>query len=449
MKTNLSKSFNIKALLKFALPSILMMMLFSLYTIVDGIFISNYIGTTALGALNIIYPFQCLCIGMAIMIASGGSAIVAKKLGEHDDLKARSLFTMFVVVEIIASIIMLTIGLALAKPIVKVLGTSEAQMPYALKYFRIYLAFLPFIFLQNTFQTLFVTAEKPHLGLILIICAGISNIFLDYLFLDICNLGMEGPALGTTISCMIPSLFGLFYFLFNHKGNLYFTKFSFRFRYIKEACFNGSSEMVTNLANAISTFLFNYQCMKFYSDDGVAAITIILYFQFLLSAIFFGYSMGVAPIFSYKYGSGNKKELKRSFLNSLIIVEIIAVISFSLSFLLIKPVSKMFAGDSLNVYQIVLKGFKYYSPAFLLFGTSIFASSFFTALSNGLYSAIISFSRTILFLSISLICLPLILGKTGIWLSVPVAEAIGVLVSIIFLAKGKKKYLDENKNIPA
>lgn len=446
MKNNMDKCFTFKQILKFTLPSIIMMMFFSLYTIVDGIFISNYVGTTALGALNIIYPYQCLAIGTSVMIASGGSAIVGRTLGEHKQEDARKFFTMFVMVEIICAITFLILGLSFQGPILKLLGASDEQMPYAIKYYLIYTCFLPFSFLQNAFQTLFVTAGKPHLGLGLVICAGIMNVFLDYFFLDICSMSIEGAALGTVLACLIPSVTGLLYFSFNRKETLYFVRFKFDFMKIKEAFTNGSSEMVTNLANAISTFLFNYQCQKFYGDDGVASITIILYFQFLFTAILFGYSMGIAPVFSYKYGKNDKKELKSILRRSLAIIGTISVLAYGLSFVLINPVAHLFSGGSKNVFDITVNNFALYNSAFILFGISIFASSYFTALGNGLVSAVISFSRTILFLTIALIVLPIIFKENGIWISVPVAESIGVFVSIFCLIKYRKKYLYDSSN---
>ena len=441
MINQFSEDFTLKRIIKFTLPSIIMMMFFSLYTIIDGIFISNYVGTIALGALNIIYPFQCLCIGLSIMIAAGGSAIVAKKLGENENHRAKSLFTMFIALEITIAIIVLAFGIIFKNQIVDLLGASDLQRPYALRYYIIYLSFLPFIFLQNAFQTLFVTAGEPKLGLFLIILAGIINILLDYLFLGVVHMSIEGAAFGTVIACMIPSCVGLLYFTFNRNGILYFVKFKFDFKNIKDALINGSSEMVTNLANAITTFLFNMQCMKFYGEDGVAAITIVLYFQFLFSAIFFGYSTGIAPVMSFKFGSGNKKQLRYIYSRSLILVLIISIIGFIASHFLIYPVSSLFAGSGSNVYNIVIDNFKYYSLSLLLFGTSIFASSYFTSLGNGIVSAVISFSRTILFLTISLIVLPLLFKELGIWISVPVAESIGVVVSIICFVKYKRKYL--------
>ena len=445
MINQFSENFTLKKIIRFALPSIVMMMFFSLYTIIDGIFISNYVGTIALGALNIIYPFQCLCIGLAIMIAAGGSAIVAKKLGENEIDKAKSLFTMFICLEIAISLFVLIIGLIFQNQIVDILGASELQRPYALRYYIIYLSFLPFIFLQNAFQTLFVTAGKPKMGLCLIVLAGVINILLDYIFLGIARMSIEGAALGTVIACMVPSIFGLIYFSFNRRGILYFVRFKIDYKNIRNALINGSSEMVTNLANAITTFLFNMQCMKYYGEDGVAAITIVLYFQFLFSALFFGYSTGIAPVMSYKYGSGNSKELRYIYSRSLIIVLFISIIGFISSFFLIYPVASLFSGYGSNVYNIVVNNFKYYALALLLFGTSIFASSYFTSLGNGVVSAIISFSRTILFLTISLIVLPLLFNEIGIWISVPVAEAIGVIVSIICFIKYKNKYLFESE----
>lgn len=437
----MDKKFTLKEILKFTIPSIIMMSFFSLYTIVDGIFVSNYVGTTALGALNIIYPYQCLAIGLAIMIASGGSAIVARTLGEHKEDEARKYFTMIVACEIICALIFLVLGFVFEKPILNMLGASSEQMPFAIKYYRIYTAFLPFCFLQNAFQTLFVTASKPRLGLWLVVGAGIMNVFLDYFFLGVCKMSIEGAALGTVLACLIPSVTGILYFTFNKKGSLYFVKFKFERKIIGEAFGNGSSEMVTNLANAIATFLFNYQCQKFYGDDGVAAITIVLYFQFLFTAILFGYSMGIAPVISYKYGKNDKVELRSLLKKSLYIVAITSILAYFLSFLTISPVARLFSGKNENVYNITCDNFKLYNFAFILFGLSIFASSYFTALGNGFVSAVISFSRTIVFLTIALLVLPLIFKESGIWISVPIAESLGDLISIFYLIKYRKKYL--------
>lgn len=440
MSNKMDHKFDLCRIIRFTLPSILMMMFFSFYTVVDGMFVSNYIGTVALGALNIIFPYQCLAIGLAIMIASGGSAIVGRVLGEKKEDEARSLFTLFIFTEIFFALVFLLIGLSFERPILNMLGASAKQYPYAAKYYRIYTCFLPCIFLQNAFQTLFVTAGKPHLGLSLTVIAGFSNVFLDYLFLDIIGLSIEGAALGTVLACLIPSLTGLLYFSFKRNGTLYFVPFKINLVKIKEALINGSSEMVTNLANALSTFLFNMQCQKFYGDDGVAAITIILYFQFLFSAILFGYSMGIAPVISYKHGKGDKNQIKSILQRSLGIIAVISIFAFSFSFILIKPVTYLFYDGSQNVFDITVNNFKFYSPSLLIFGFSIFASSYFTALGNGLVSALISFSRTILFLSISLIILPLMFDELGIWISVPVAEILGIIVSIICLIKYNKKY---------
>lgn len=441
MSNTFEKKITAKMLLQFSLPSIIMMMFFSLYTIIDGMFVSIFVGSDALGAINIVYPIIALCLGISVMVASGGSAIIGKKLGEKKDIEAKSIFTFLIVVEIIIALIIMAVCLIFIDDLIRFLGATDKHMVYAKPYITIMLYFIPFSFLQNAFQVLFVTAGKPKFGLAVITIAGIANILFDYIFIVVLNMGILGAGLGTSLSWLIPSITGLCLFFFNRKGILSITKFKPNFKVLGKACINGSSEMVTNLANAVTTFLFNIVCLKYYQEAGVSAITIVLYFQFLITAIFFGYSQGIGPIISYKYGQKNYKELKSIFKTSIITCIIVGIICFGSSLGLIYPVAHLFSKDDVEVYNLVVNNYIYYSPGILVLGISIFASSFFTALNDGKVSAIISFLRTLVLLSAAIIVMPMLCQEIGIWIATPIAEVLALAVSCYFLVKKRKVYM--------
>ena len=325
-------------------------------------------------------------------------------------------------------------------PILRLLGTSELQWADCRIYTRIQLVFAPMLFLQTAFQTLFVTAGKPGLGLLTSVGGGITNVVLDWLFMGPMNMGVAGAAIATCLGYCVPSIVGLVYFTKNRTGSLYFVPFKFDGQTLLAACGNGSSEMVSNIANAITTFVFNTLFMRYRGEDGVAAITIAMYFQFVFTAVYFGFSMGVAPVISYKFGEKNIPQLRHIFRICMTFVLACSLGTYVLSWLTLEPALTLFTPRGSSVYGIAMHGFPIYAVSFLLMGTSIFASSLFTALSDGLVSAIISFSRTLVFLVAMLLLLPLILQETGIWLAVPVAEALGVMVSVFFLVKRRKKY---------
>lgn len=437
---SLAQNFNTKKVLRFSFPSIVMMVFLSLYTIVDGMFISAYINTTALGAVNIVFPVIAIFLGISIMIASGGSAIIATKLGENKKNEASSNFTFFIIVEVAIALVFVIFLNIFLDPLIKALGATEAQLPYCRQYLRIMVSFCPLYFLQSAFQVFFVTAGKPSIGLLVTISAGITNIVLDWFFMAILKMGMSGAALASVLGQLVSALSGILYFSFKRNLLIRLMRFRFSFSLLVKSCFNGSSEMVTNLASAITTFLFNYQCLKFYGDSGVAAITVVLYFQFLINAVIFGFSSGIAPVISYKMGNNDLDQVKKIFKISMIFIIVFSVLSFIGSLLLIRPVAHLFAGDNKEVYSIIVEDFIFFAPSFIFMGVSIFASSFFTALENGKLSAIISFLRTLLLLSASIMILPLIFDKTGIWISVSVAEIIGFIVSSIILITNKSRY---------
>ena len=447
---SLAKKFTRGSLLKFVLPNIVMMVFLSLYTIVDGIFISRTAGEVALSATNMFYPVTCFQLGLGIMFSTGGSALIAIQMGRGEMVKARQNFTLITMVALVVGIVIAMFCIPNLETMLGMLGASEKQMPYALAYDRCLLFFAPAMFLEVLFQMFFVTAGKPHLGLAVTVTSGITNMILDYLLMGVLNLGTFGAALATGIGYCIPMIFGLIYFTVNRKGTLYFVKLTNgketdtsvkgRGAFLVRVCINGSSEMVSNVSVAVTTFLFNIISMKFWAENGVAAITMLSYFQFVFSAIFMGFSMGLAPVISFKYGAGDRNQLKKVTRFGFTFIVIASIVTYGVSQVVLPVVLKIFTNEGSPAYNIALGGFAIYALQFLFMGISIFSSSIFTALGNGLVSAVISSARTLLFLVSTLILLPIILGEIGVWWAAPVAEIMGVLVALWFVARGRGKY---------
>ncbi|WP_028975015.1 MATE family efflux transporter [Spirochaeta cellobiosiphila] len=427
-------------LISYAFPNIIMMLVLSLYTIIDGIYISRYIGTTALSAMNMLIPLLNTELAISIMFASGGSAIIARKLGENKEAEAVNDFSLIVIAVGVLSIVFAVTGSLFLRNIITMLGANEEQYELSLEYGRILVFFSPFFFLQTLFQVIFVTAGKPKVGLFLTLMAGITNIILDYVFVAKLQLGLSGAALATGIGACIPSLAGLFYFGVIRNNTLKLVKPYRNIPMLIKACYNGSSEMVTNFSNAITTYLFNYSFLKYFGVDGVASITIVLYYQFIFSAVYIGFSMGVAPIISYNFGSRDFPQLKRILLNSFLFLFVSALISYGGSRIIFVNTLKVFTQVGTQVFNITLEGFNIFAFSLFLMGFSIFASALFTALSNGKASLVISFSRTFLFLASAIIIIPQLIGGQGLWLAVPVAEVLGIGVSGYILLLYRKKY---------
>ena len=431
MTQSIGQKFTPFTLLKFALPSMLMMMLMSCYTIVDGIFISRFLGDSALSAVNIVYPVVSILLAIGIMLATGGSAIVAKKMGEGKNAEARSDFSMFAATGVLASIVLAVLTLLFLTPVCRVLGATDALLANCRSYLGTVILFAPACMLQSLFQSFFVTAGKPKIGMTLIISAGVTNAVLDYVFLAQLGFGVEGAALATGIGQMIPAVVGVCYFFFI-KGDLYFTRFQFHGKTLLLASGNGASEMVTNLSNAIITYAFNQILLRLVGESGVAAITIILYAEFLFNALYLGFSMGVAPVISYQYGAKNDGELQKICKICRRFVLFSAIIITICSYFLSEPVVYLFVGSKNETYQLAVEGFSLFCLAFLFSGFNIFSSALFTALSDGKTSAVISFARTFVFILLSLMTLPPILGVTSVWLAIPVAEFITLFLSAFY-----------------
>lgn len=427
-------------LIRFTLPTVIMMVFNSFYTMVDGGFVSNFVGTGALSAVNIVYPVINLVFAVGIMLATGGSAVVAKLLGEGKDEEARQGFSMITVCGLVAGLVIGLAGVLFTGPIVRGLGANDAIFGYCYDYAFYLSFFVPCGVLQILFQYLFVTAGNPGLGLATTVVGGLSNILFDYVFIVPLQMGIKGAAVATGIGYTIPAVAGLLYFALSRKKQLRFAKPVFRLKVLWKTCGNGSSEMVSNLSLAVTTFLFNIMMMRYLQEDGVAAITIVLYAQFLFTAVFFGYTSGVAPLFSYNYGAGEKKKLHVLMRMSLIFVAVCSLLALVMSLLGGKLVVSLFARPGTRVFDIAVNGLNLFAVGFLFMGFNIFASGLFTSLSNGKVSAILSFLRTFVFILLAIAILPALWQVNGIWLSIPAAEFLAVIVAGWYLIRLQKQY---------
>ena len=440
VQNKLAQPFTFLKIMKFTIPTMIMMIFMSLYQMVDGVFVSNLVGELALTALNIVYPYTSILIAIAIMLATGSSAIIALNMGQKKQREAKENFSFIVLFSILLSIFIMTISYLFIEPILTLLGTTSRIYTYCYDYLKIMILSTPFCMLQLLFQTFFVTAGKPKHGLTLTILAGILNIVFDYIFIVIFDMGIAGAAYATSMGYGIVALYGLYYFLSHRKGTLYFVKPKLRLPMLKQACMNGMSEMINNLAIAITTYLFNIIGIRFLQEEGVAAISIILYAQFIMTSIFMGYASGIAPVFSYKYGANDQDQIHKIFKISISFTTIVSIFTFFLSFVVARPLSMVFASHSAYVLELSIKGFYLFSISFLFTGINIFASSLFTAFSNGKISGMLSFLRTFVFLVIALFILPALIGENGIWLAVPVAEGLALIFSIYAMVNNKDYY---------
>ncbi len=438
-KNPLAKEFHTLSLIRFAFPSMVMMVFMGLYTIIDTIFVARFVDTNALSSINIVCPVINIIVGLGTMLATGGSAIVAKKMGSGNTEEARSNFTLIIITGILTGLAITVIGLLFLDKIVWGLGASEILFPYCRDYLAIQLIFVIGNIMQVLYQNLFVTAGKPTLGLILSVLAGLANIVFDYIFIVLLHMGIKGAALGTGIGYMIPTVIGTIFFL-TGRSELHFSKPQMDAAVLLKSCSNGASEMVSQLSTAVTTFLFNATMMKLLGEDGVAAITVIIYSQFLLTTLYIGFSMGVAPIISYNYGSENVKQLKKVVRICFCFILVISVFVFLLSLFAGENIAQIFAENNENVFEITKRGFSIFSFGFLFSGCNIFASALFTALSNGKASATISFLRTFGFIMIFLLVLPRFLEVTGVWLAIPIAELLTFMLTIYLIFRHRKYY---------
>lgn len=440
MDINLSDHFTKRKLLRFTFPTIIMMIFTSIYGVVDGLFVSNVVGSDAFAAVNLVLPAVMIIGTVGFMFGTGGSAIISMTLGEGKPALANQYFSMFVYLELILGTLLTIIGLIVLEPVLTLLGATPELMPYCLPYGRILLIGMPAFILQDSFQSFIVVAERPRFGLGITVAAGVTNMVLDYVLVYLIPMGVSGAALATIISQFLGAGIPLVFFIRKNTTTLRLGRAARDRRIVLKACANGSSEMVTNLSMSLVNILFNLQLMKFAGADGVAAYGIIMYVGFVFSGTYVGYSIGSAPIVSYHYGAGDTEEVRGLRIKSIQLLCLAAAVMSLLAETLAPFLASIFVGYDASLCALTVRALRLYSISYMISWFSIFASSFFTALNDGLISALISFLRTFLFQIIMIFLLPALLGLDGIWLAVACAEAMAIVVSIICYRIKKEKY---------
>lgn len=440
MKIQLSDHFSYSKLIKFTLPTIEMMIFTSIYGVVDGVFVSNCVGSDAFAAVNLIMPIIMILGSVGFMIGTGGSAIVSKTLGEGKKEKANEYFSMLVYLCVVSGVILSVIGIIFTGPIAVLLGAKGSIAKDYVTYGRTVFFMLTGLFLQNAFQSFLVVAEKPKLGLFVTLLAGFTNMFLDFLFVYVLRFGVFGAALATGISQFVGSVIPIVYFAGGKNNVLKLTKCRFNKDIIIKTCINGSSEMVTNMSMSLVNILYNMQLMKYIGTNGVVAYGIIMYVGFIFVGTYMGYAVGSAPVISYHYGAGNKDELKNLFKRSLTIIIVSSVVMTLIAEIIAGYLAGIFVSYDNNLLELTTEAIRIYAVSYLISGVNIFASSFFTALNNGVISAVISFMRMFVFQIVMILLLPVVLGISGIWTAVIAAEVLSVVISVMFLVKNRKKY---------
>lgn len=436
----LSDHFTYGKLFRFTLPSIVMMLFISIYGVVDGLFVSNFVGKTAFAAINLVMPFVMVIGGVGFMIGTGGTALVSRVLGEGKRELANRYFTMMVWLSIIVGAVLSTVGIAFMEPVSRFLGATDAMLPDCVLYGRICIGFSVSFMLQNLFQSFLIAAEKPKLGLAATVAAGVTNMVLDALFIAGFRWGVAGAAIATGLSQCVGGILPLFYFAFPNNSLLRLTRTKLEIRPILQACGNGSSEMMNNIASSIVGMLYNFQLLKYAGEDGVSTYGVLMYVNFCFAAIFIGYSVGSAPIVGYHFGAQNRSELQNMLRKSIILMGTGGVILALAAQLLANPLAHLFVGYDAGLFAMTTHAFRLYSFAFLFMGFNIFASSFFTSLSNGGVSAAIAFLRTLVFQATAVLILPILFELDGIWWAMTTAEVFAFVISGIFLLANRKRY---------
>ena len=440
MTIRLSDHFSYKKLLRFVLPSIVMMVFTSIYGVVDGLFVSNFAGKTAFAAINLIMPFSMVLGGMGFMIGTGGTALVAKTLGEGDREKADRYFSMMIAFTVLLGVILSAVGVAVTEPVARILGATDDMMADCVLYGKIVVAFTVTFMLQNVFQSFLIAAERPKLGLAATVAAGVTNMVLDALFIAVLRWGVAGAAIATGLSQCVGGLLPLIYFLRPNSSLLRLRRPTLELRPILQACANGSSELMSNISSSLVSVVYNLQLIRLIGEDGVSAYGVLMYVQFIFIAVFVGYSVGVGPVVSYHYGAENHQELRNLLGKGIRLVLGGGVIMTVLAIALAGPLAKLFVGYDAGLYELTRHAFRLFAFSFLLAGFNILASGFFTALNNGLISAVISFLRTLVFQLLSVLLLPLVFDTDGIWLAITVAEVFAFLLSLLFLLRNRSRY---------
>lgn len=440
MKIQLSDHFTYGKLFRFTLPSIAMMVFTSIYGVVDGFFVSNFAGKTSFASINLVMPFVMILGGVGFMVGTGGTALVSKILGQRDREQANRVFSMMVWLTLLLGAVLGVLGVVFMEPVAKFLGAEADMMHDCVLYGRIVIAFTASFMLQNVFQSFLIAAEKPKLGLVTTVAAGVTNMVLDAVFVGVLHWGVAGAAVATGLSQCVGGIVPLIYFLRPNDSLLRLGPAKFAWKPIFQAVTNGASELMSNISGSLVAMLYNFQLMRLYGQDGVSAYGVLMYVQFIFVAIYVGYSIGCAPVVGFHYGAQNRDELKNMLKKSSILMSLAGVVLTGCAYFLSSPLAKIFVGYDENLFALTHHAFQVYALTFLLAGMNIFASSFFTALNNGGVSAAISFLRTLVFQCACVLILPEILGPDGIWWSNFVAEIGAFIISMAFLLGKRKKY---------
>lgn len=417
-----------------------MMIFTSIYGVVDGLFVSNFAGKTAFASINLVMPFVMILGGIGFMIGTGGTALVSKVLGEGKKEKANKIFTMMIIFTLLLGTLLSVIGVVSMPWVADFLGATEEMMADCILYGRIVTGFTVAFMLQNVFQSFLIAAEKPKLGLLATVLAGITNMALDAIFITVFKWGVAGAAIATGLSQCVGGIFPLIYFSRDNSSLLRLTNTKLEIKPILNACGNGSSELMSNISSSVVSMIYNFQLMKYVGEDGVSAYGVLMYVQFIFVAIYIGYAIGCAPITGYHFGAQNHGELKNMLRKSAFLSAISGVVLTILAIVLSSPLAKLFVGYDEELYELTRHAFSLFAYSFLLAGFNIFTSSFFTALNNGAVSAAISFMRTLIFQTSSVLILPIFLGVDGIWWAITVAEVFAFILSLIFLFAKREKY---------
>lgn len=440
MNIQLSDHFNFKKLIRYTLPSIIMLIFTSIYGVVDGFFVSNFVGKTPFTAVNFIMPFLLILGSVGFMFGTGGGALISKTMGEGKTEQANRLFSLIVYTSAACGILLAVLGILLIRPLGAWLGAGGQLLEDSVIYGRIILAAIPAYVLQYEFQCLFATAQKPALGLFVTIAAGVTNIILDALFVVVFRWGLEGAAAATAASQYVGGLVPLIYFACPNSSLLHLGRTEFDGQSLAKTCTNGLSELLSNISMSMVSMLYNVQLLKYAGEDGIAAYGVLMYVSLVFQAVFIGYSVGTDPVIGYNYGARNQNELKGLLKKSLALICIFAAVMFASAYVLAGPLSQLFVGYDQGLFDLTIRAFHIFSFSFLFAGFAIFGSAFFTALNNGLVSAAISFLRTFVFQAAAVLVFPLIWKVDGIWLSVVAAELLAVGVTAIFLRIKQKEY---------
>ncbi len=440
MTQDMGRHFTWGALLRFTLPSIAMMIFTSIYGIVDGLFVSNFAGKTAFAAVNFVMPIIMIPSAVGFMIGTGGSAIVAKTRGEGDDAAAMQAFTMLVYSGAILGIILAVVGIFVAEPICALMGAEGQMLADCGLYGRMIFVTLPFFVLQYVFQSFFVTAGKPQIGFLVVLLAGCMNIVLDAVLVGVLDMGLAGAALATNASEILGGGIPLIYFACRNSSFLRFVRAPFKGSILGRACFNGMSEMVTNIAMSVVSVLYNLQLMRYIGEDGVAAYGVIMYVAMVFAAIFLGYSMGSSPLMSFQYGAKRHHEMQNLFRKSIIFVLVGGLLMFLLAEASAEVIADIFVSYDEGLRALTIESFRIYAVAYTLMGFSIYGSALFTSLGNGVVSAVIALLRSLVFECGCVLLMPLVFGITGIWFSISVAELASLVVTLIFMFALGRRY---------